>query len=91
MSFTGLILISSGVVLVVGGVTILVLAVVQLVVQMRHSSTKAGAAAPAAVDLGALAKLIEAIIKMPQWLLALLAGDVQIWLGYLVEGRNLFH
>jgi hypothetical protein len=34
--------------------------------------------------------LIEAIIKIPQWLLAVLAGDLQLWLGFLVDKRNLF-
>ena len=43
------------------------------------------------VNLADLTKLIEAIIKMPQWLLAILAGDVQIYLGYwLATGTRWF-
>jgi len=52
----------------------------------------AGAAAGgAAVNVADLAKLIEAIVKIPQWLLAILAGDLQIWLGYwLATGTRWF-
>ena len=51
-----------------------------------------GAAAPPApgVNLADLSILIEAIVKIPQWLLAILAGDLQIWLGYIVDGQKGF-
>ena len=73
------------------GVFILALGAAQLLRQMGVRA-RAGAAPPAApgVNLSDLTKLIEAIIKVPQWLLAVLAGDFQIWLGYLVDKRNLF-
>jgi hypothetical protein len=89
MTWVGNLLIISGLLLILVGIVILVLGAVQLLRQMR---VHAGAAAPPApgVNLNDLTKLIEAIIKIPQWLLAVLAGDLQIWLGYLVDNRNLF-
>ena len=91
MSTIGIVLIISGFLLILVGVVILALGAVQLWRQMGVRA-KTGAAAPAApgVNLGDLTKLIEAIIKIPQWLLAVLAGDLQIWLGFLVDKRNLF-
>ena len=91
MSWVGIILIISGLLLILIGIFILALGTVQLLRQMGVRA-RAGAAPPAApgVNLGDLTKLIEAIIKMPQWLLAIFAGDLQIWLGYLIDKRNLF-
>ncbi len=91
MSWVGFILIVSGVILVFGGVLILVLAAIALLRQMCATRAKVGVAPPIpGVNLADLAKLIEAIVKMPQWLLAVLAGDIQIWLGYLVDGHKWF-
>ena len=89
MSTIAILLIISGFLLILVGVVILALGAVQL---WRQMGVRAGAAAPAApgVNLGDLTKLIEAIIKIPQWLLAVLAGDLQLWLGFLVDKRNLF-
>jgi hypothetical protein len=91
MSWLGILLVITGLILILTGISILALGVVQLLRQMGLR-VQAGAAPPAApgVNLNDLTKLIEAIIKMPQWLLAILAGDLQIWLGYLVDKRNLF-
>jgi hypothetical protein len=91
MSWIGFLLIITGLILILAGISILVLGAVQLLRQMGLRG-RAGAAPPAApgVNLNDLTKLIEAIIKIPQWLLAILAGDLQIWLGYLVDKRNLF-
>jgi len=86
-------LVGSGLLLVFIGFIILALGAIQLIRQMGLGANRAGTAAPPAapgVNLGDLAKLIEAIIKIPQWLLAVLVGDVQIWLGYLVDKHNLF-
>jgi len=93
MSWSGFLLIASGFLLILVGVVILALGAIQLFRQMGIGRARAGAAAPPAapgVNLEDLTKLIEAIIKIPQWLLAILAGDFQIWLGYLVDKRNLF-
>jgi len=91
MSWVGFLLIFGGLALVFVGLAILTLGAIQLFRQMWLKTT-GGATAPAApgVNLADLAKLIEAIIKIPQWLLAILAGDVQIWLGYLVDNHKLF-
>jgi hypothetical protein len=91
MSTIAILLIISGFLLILVGVVILALGAVQLWRQMGVRA-RAGAAAPAApgVNLGDLTKLIEATIKIPQWLLAVLAGDLQLWLGFLVDKRNLF-
>jgi hypothetical protein len=91
MSWVGFLLIISGLFLILAGISIIALGFVQLLRQMGLRS-RAGAAPPSApgVNLNDLTKLIEAIIKMPQWLLAILAGDLQIWLGYLIDKRNLF-
>lgn len=88
MSGIGFVLLLSGVVLVLCGVLILILAAIQLIRQMfKPAVAPAGGAAPPApgVNLADLTKLIEAIVKMPQWLLAIAAGDVQIWLGFVVD------
>jgi hypothetical protein len=94
MSWVGFLLILSGLLLVLVGIVILGLGAVQLLRQMGifRRGAAGGAALPAApgVNLGDLTKLIEAIIKMPQWLLAVLAGDLQIWLGYLIDKHNIF-
>ena len=94
MSWVGFLLIVGGLFLVLAGISIIALGVVQLLRQMGLGTRAgaAGAAPPSApgVSLSDLTKLIEAIIKMPQWLLAILAGDLQIWLGYLIDKRNLF-
>jgi hypothetical protein len=91
MSWVGFLFIITGLFLILAGVFILVLGVVQLLRQMGvRARGAAGPPAAPGVNLNDLTKLIEAIIKMPQWLLAILAGDLQIWLGYLVDKRNLF-
>jgi hypothetical protein len=92
MTFVGVILIISGIFLVICGVVILALGAIQLIRQMFKSPGAAGGVAPpiAGVSLADLTKLIEAIIKMPQWLLAIVAGDVQIWLGLLMNEHNLW-
>jgi hypothetical protein len=93
MSWIALLLIVGGLLLVLVGIFILVLGAIQLHRQMGigRAAGGSGAAAPAApgVNLQDLTKLIEAIIKIPQWLLAILAGDLQIWLGFLVDKRNI--
>jgi hypothetical protein len=91
MSWVGFILIISGLLLILAGISIIILGLVQLLRQMGLRA-RAGAAPSSApgVNLNELTKLIEAIIKMPQWLLAILAGDLQIWLGYLIDKRNIF-
>jgi hypothetical protein len=93
MEIVGWLLIAGGVLLSFIGIAILVLGALQLYRQMFKPPAAAagGAAGAASVNLADLSKLIEAIIKMPQWLLALLAADVQIYLGYiLVKGTRLF-
>jgi len=93
MSWVGFLLIISGMLLVLVGIVILALGAFQLFRQMgigrRGGGTAAAPAAPG-VNLEDVTKLIEAIIKIPQWLLAVLAGDLQIWLGYLVDKHNIF-
>ncbi|MES0175383.1 hypothetical protein [Mesorhizobium sp. M0006] len=92
MSLVGFVLILSGVVLIACGIVILALAAFQLLRQIFSAPGVAGGVAPPVpgVNLADLTKLIEAIVKMPQWLLAIVAGDVQIWLGFLIDGKNLW-
>jgi hypothetical protein len=94
MQFIGWVLIIGGLILTIVGIVILLLAAIQLWRQMFKPPAASGQnLAPGApvVNLADLTKLIEAIVKIPQWLLAILAGDAQIWLGYwLVNGSRLF-
>jgi hypothetical protein len=95
MHAVGWALIVGGVVLTIVGIVILILAVVQLIRQMCGHPATAGhvtfAANMTGINVADLTKLIEAIIKIPQWLLAILAGDLQIWFGYwLATGSRLF-
>jgi CBS-domain-containing membrane protein len=94
MGIIGWLLTASGLVLVAVGIAILTLGAIQLWRQMFKPAAAAAQArtlAGPAVNLADLTKLIEAIIKIPQWLLAVLAGDAQIYLGYwLVTGNRLF-
>lgn len=85
-------LIGNGFLLVLTGTLILALSALQLLRQMGLHGTTPNAAPPAApgVSLGDLSKLLEVIVKFPQWFLALLAGDFQIWLGFLIDKRNIF-
>ncbi len=95
MGAVGWILILNGLLLLALGFWILLLAALQLTRQMFRSLTPAptfaGPPGASPINLADLAKLIEAIIKMPQWLLALFAGDIQIYLGHwLATGSRLF-
>ena len=93
MQGVGWALVFGGLILIAAGIAILILGGFQLLRQMfwppgGTAHTLAERAFP--VNLADLTKLIEAIIKMPQWLLAILAGDVQIYLGYwLATGHSL--
>jgi hypothetical protein len=78
MTLLGIGLIVSGLACVILGIIILALAAIQLRKQMFPSPAAPGAPG---VSLPDLTNLIEAIVKVPQWLLAILAGDGQIWLG----------
>ncbi len=94
MAVVGCALIVGGLILVAVGIAILMLGAIRLWRQMFKPAPAAEhirtLTAPG-VNLADLTKLIEAIIKMPQWLLAILAGDAQIWLGYWLEtGKRLF-
>lgn len=87
-------LVIGGLILIATGIAILILGGIQLWRQMFKplgdtAHTLAAGVLP--VNLADLTKLIEAIIKMPQWLLAILAGDVEIYLGYwLATGTRWF-
>jgi hypothetical protein len=78
MMFLGIGLIVSGSACVILGIIILALAAIQLRKQMFPTAVAPGAPG---VSLPDLTNLIQAIVKVPQWLLAILAGDGQIWLG----------
>ncbi len=94
MQGVGWALVIGGLILIATGIAILILGGIQLWRQMFKppggaAHTLAAGAFPA--NLADLTKLIEAIIKMPQWLLAILARDVQIYLGYwLATGTRWF-
>ena len=94
MQGIGWALVIGGLILIATGIAILILGGIQLWRQMFRppsgtAHTLTAGAFP--VNLADLTKLIEAIIKMPQWLLAILAGDVQIYLGYwLATGTRRF-
>jgi hypothetical protein len=79
MWFIGLVLVISGLASIAVGISILGLSALQLWRQIFPARPARAAAAGVGAD--DLAKLIEAIVKIPQWLLAILAGDLQIWLG----------
>ena len=93
MQGVGWALVIGGLILIATGIAILILGGIQLWRQMfspRWCGTYA-CCGRFPVNLADLTKLIEAIIKMPQWLLAILAGDVQIYLGYwLATGTRWF-
>lgn len=89
MSWVGTFLILSGVLLIFAGLFSLALAAVQLARQIFQLPSANKSLAATGVNLSDLSKLIDSILKMPLWLLAILAGDIQVWLGYLVEGRKL--
>jgi hypothetical protein len=84
MHIVGWLLIAAGLLLVAVGIAILIIGAAQLFRQIFRPPTAAALGGAPAVNLADLAKLIEAIIKIPQWLLAILAGNFQIWLGYLL-------
>lgn len=96
MVAVGWVLVLGGIFLSLVGTVILVLGAIQLYRQMfkppeAKTAPAGGAAAGPAINLADLTKLIEAVIKMPQWLLAILAGDLQIYLGYwLATGSRWF-
>jgi hypothetical protein len=94
MQGVGWALVVGGLILIASGTAILILGGTQLWRQMFKPPGGAAhtlAAGVFPVNLADLTKLIEAIIKMPQWLLAILAGGVQIYLGYwLAKGTRWF-
>jgi hypothetical protein len=83
---TGNILLICGVVVVIAAVVLLVIAAVQTfrtVFGSRGSDITGGGAAE-------WARLAEAIGKLPLWAIAMIAGDVQIWLGLKLLGMDVF-
>ncbi len=76
----GLMLAVAGCVTIVLGIVILAAAAAKLVAGIlpkRAGTSEEGVA----INLPDVTKLIEALVKLPQWLLAILVGDVQVWLG----------
>jgi hypothetical protein len=71
-------LVVSGAVVLLAGTVILLAAAVQALRPMRTT------AEAAAVDADGVAKVLEMLSKLPQWLLAILAGDFQLWLAMRV-------
>ena len=90
MSIIGFVLKLSGVLLIVCGLIILSLAAVQLVRQMftTHGTTVSAAPPSPGVNLADLSKLIEAIVKIPQWLLAILAATCRSGWGMSLMGKK---
>ncbi len=85
---SGSILLFCGVLVVIIGLVILLVITVKLLFTVLGSTwggEPTGGSGPSD-----WAKLVEAIAKLPIWALALLAGDVQIWLGLRLLGTNIF-
>jgi hypothetical protein len=80
MRAIGIALAFSGLVIILVGVVILTVAAVKLVKEAFAKPPQAGVEAPA-INLPDVSKLMETLVKLPQWLLAILAGDLQVWLG----------
>ncbi len=84
MAYFGWILGGLGSISIAFGVAILGVLLFQLLRQLRAPQPKnKGFAAEASIP--DVTKLIEAIVKLPLWLLAILAGDLQIWLGNALQ------
>jgi len=51
-------------------------------IQALVAALKANATTEApAIDTDGIAKILEMLSKLPQWLLAIIVGDVQLWLA----------
>jgi hypothetical protein len=74
-TFVAVSLAISGAVAVLAGTAILAAAAIQALRPLR-TTTEA-----VAVDADGMAKVLEMLSKLPQWLLAILAGDLQLWLA----------
>jgi hypothetical protein len=75
-----------GLVVVILGVVLLAVAAVKLLCNLWPR----GAAGGGAGDPADWAKLVEALNKLPTWALAIICGDVQIWLGLRIQGISIF-
>jgi hypothetical protein len=86
-SVVAAILIIFGILTVFAGVVlIMVAALTALHVYMRGPK-------PSNTDFAAgvdWAKILEALSKLPQWMLAIIAGNVQILVGYWLLGATVF-
>jgi hypothetical protein len=75
--FIAVVLVVSGALAVLSGTALLTVAAVEAITLIRtRPATEA-----VAVDANGVAKLLEMLSKVPQWFLALLAGNLQFWLA----------
>jgi hypothetical protein len=77
-TFTAVTLAASGMAAVLAGTAILAAAAIHALRPVRTTTEVV------AVDADGVAEVLEMLSKLPQWLLALLAGDLQLWLAIRV-------
>jgi multisubunit Na+/H+ antiporter MnhB subunit len=79
------ILIGFGIVTVLAGVCLIIVAALTAFYVYRQNPKNL--VADSGVDW---AKILEALSKLPQWMLAIIAGNAQILIGYWLLGATLF-
>jgi hypothetical protein len=84
---SGSILLICGLIIVVAAVLLVIISALQAMITL-FSGRQTVAATGGGVD--DWARLAEAVGKLPVWAVAMLAGDVQIWLGLKLLGTELF-
>jgi hypothetical protein len=76
--FIAVVLVVSGALAVLSGTALLTVTAVEAIAALRPRPATTEAAA---VDANGVAKVLEMLSKVPQWFLALLAGNLQFWLA----------
>jgi hypothetical protein len=86
-SVVGGILIFFGILTVLAGVILIIVAALTALHVYRRGPTTSTTDYAAGVDW---AKILEALSKLPQWMLAIIVGNAQILVGYWLFGATLF-
>jgi len=76
-----------GVIVIAGLVLIVIVTLTALGVYLKPPKGGAESYAASGTDW---AKLLEALSKLPQWMLAIIVGNAQILMGYWLLGATLF-
>jgi multisubunit Na+/H+ antiporter MnhB subunit len=86
-SVVAVILIVFGIVTVLAGVGLIIVAALTALHVYRQGPRTSGTDYAAGVDW---AKILEALSKLPQWMLAIIVGNAQILVGYWLLSATLF-